>query len=44
MEFYFLPSPSLPHFHPTKNVGQAGGEWGRSNCSWIGKPVNLGLE
>jgi hypothetical protein len=28
---HFLPPASLPHFHPTKNVGQAGGKWGRSN-------------
>jgi len=34
MGFSFLPPPSLPHFHPEKNVGQAGGKWGRSNCSW----------
>ena len=31
MEFSFLPPPSLPYFHPTKNVGQVGGKWGRSN-------------
>jgi hypothetical protein len=31
MDFSFLPPPSLPHFHPTKNVGQEGGKWGRSN-------------
>jgi len=31
MEFSCLPPPSLPHFHPTKNVGQEGGKWGGSH-------------